>query len=179
MEFGPKFDVSRVDGIAGVERLEFYAYHEGLSVVAACERYAARRGYYPARALADRAYTRDRVLRAYFKARGIKVSAAALGRPPKDAAALAAYEAALGLPGERNRMEGWFGVCKRRFGMDRLSCRKPSTTAGEVYLQSMAMNLMTALAASFYLWLTLVRAPRAPWTARKTWWANPARPAIA
>ena len=88
--------MSLVAGVARVERLGFDAYHEGLSAVAACERYRARAGRYPARVLADSAYTRDRELRAYFRVRRIAVSATPLGRPPADPDARAAYEAAKG-----------------------------------------------------------------------------------
>ena len=96
--------------------------------------------------LADSAYTRDRKLRAYFRARGIVASATPLGRPPADLDARAAYEGAKGRPGERNRIQGWFGVAKRRYGLARLMCRTAATTAAEVYLKVMAVNLAGALA---------------------------------
>lgn len=57
---------------------------------------------------------------------------------------LAAYDAALAeaeRPGERNPIEGFFGLAKRRYRLGRLQCRRAATTIGEVFLVTMAVNL--------------------------------------
>lgn len=148
VEFGPKLDVSLSEGIARVECVSFDAYHEGCIAIAACERYRERHGYYPAKVLVDRAYL-SRANRRYFKERGIRYVAKPQGRPPKDPVKLAAYEAAVAeaqTPGERNPIEGWFGLAKRRYRLGRLRCQKAATTIGEVFLVTMAVNLASELA---------------------------------
>ena len=148
MEFGPKLDVSLSEGIARVECVSFDAYHEGCIAIAACERYRQRHGCYPAKVLVDRAYL-SRANRRYFRACGIRYVAKPQGRPPKDAVKLAAYEEAMAqaeCPGERNPIEGWFGLAKRRYRLGRLRCRRAETTIGEVFLIAMAVNLASELA---------------------------------
>ena len=146
-EFGPKVDVSLSEGIARVECASFDAYHEGCIAIAACERYHQRHGRFPEKVLVDAAYL-SRENRRYFKARGIRYAAKPQGRPPKDADKLAAYRAACAeadTPGERNPIEGWFGVAKRRYRLGRLRTRRAAVTLGEVYLIAMAVNLASEL----------------------------------
>ncbi len=113
-------------GIAHIEGFGFETYYEGIFAIAACENYHATHGHYPAHRLVDQAYlSRDN--RRYFKLRHIACVAKPLGRPPVDPAKRAAYDAALDkwqTPGERNPIEGWFGLGKRRYGLGRLRCRK-------------------------------------------------------
>ena len=147
VEFGPKLDVSLSAGVARVECVSFDAYHEGCIAIAACERYRGRRGCYPAKVLVDRAYL-SRANRRYFRARGIRYVAKPLGRPPTDPVKLAAYTAAVAeadAPGERNRIEGWFGLAKRRYRLGRLRTRRAAVTVGEVFLIAMAVNLVGEL----------------------------------
>ena len=57
MEFGAKYDVSADEkGHARLERMDFDAYNECGVFKDAVERYKARTGHYPARALIDRIY---------------------------------------------------------------------------------------------------------------------------
>ena len=96
----------------------------------------------------DAAYL-SRENRRYFRERGIRYAAKPMGRPPKDADKLAAYRAACAeadTPGERNPIEGWFGLAKRRYRLGRLRTRRAAVTLGEVYLIAMAVNLAGELA---------------------------------
>lgn len=147
VEFGPKLDASLSNGIARVEAISFEAYNEGCVAIAACERYAQRHGYYPAKILVDTAYlSKDN--RKYFKFLGIKYVAKPQGRPPKDEIKKAAYDAKLResqTPGERNPIEGFFGLAKRRYRLGNLMCRKAKHAVGEVFLITMAVNITSEL----------------------------------
>lgn len=148
VEFGPKLDASLSNGIARVEAISFEAYHEGCVAIAACERYAQRHGYYPAKILVDTAYlSKDN--RKYFKFREINYVAKPQGRPPKDPVKKAAYDAKLResqTPGERNPIEGFFGLAKQGYRLGNLMCRKAKHAVGEVFLIAMAVNIMSELA---------------------------------
>lgn len=148
VEFGPKLDASLSNGIARVEAISFEAYHEGCVAIAACERYAQRHGYYPAKILVDTAYLSNDN-RKYFKAQGINYVAKPQGRPPKDPIKKAAYDAKLResqTPGERNPIEGFFGLAKQRYRLGKLMSRKAKHAIGEVFLITMAVNIMSELA---------------------------------
>lgn len=143
VEFGPKTNVSLHDGIARVETFSYEAYHEGVGLIVSCERFLKRYGYYPKEVLIDQAYL-SRELRAYLRERGIKHKGVKLGRPSKNPQP-SELEANPHNTASRNAIEGWFGVAKRRFGLDRLMCRKEQTMTGEVFLKVMAINLMSGL----------------------------------
>lgn len=143
VEFGPKTNVSLHDGIARIETFSYEAYHEGAGLIVSCERFLKRYGYYPKEVLIDQAYL-SRELRAYMKERNIKHKGVKLGRPSKQAQASKPKSNAPNTA-SRNAIEGWFGVAKRRFGLDRLMCRTEQTMTGEVFLKIMAINLMSCL----------------------------------
>ena len=82
-EFGAKYDMSIDGGIARIERTSFDAYNESEVLVSAIRRYYDRHGYYPERVLADKIY-RNRQNIQYCKARNIRLSGPALGRPRKN-----------------------------------------------------------------------------------------------
>ncbi len=145
VEFGPKFDVSLVDGVVRVERFSYNAYHEGLTLISACARYASCYGHLPERVEADTAYL-SRANRQVLKQWGITPSGKPLGRPPtKDPEAVKRYREMCQVSGDRNPVEGWFGLAKRRYGLRRLSTKLASTTNAAVHFKVMAINLMTAL----------------------------------
>jgi len=165
VEFGPKLDASLSNGIARVEAISFEAYHEGCVAIAACERYAQRHGCYPAKILVDSAYLSNDN-RKYFNSLGINYVAKPQGRPPKDEIKRAAYDAKLKesqTPGERNPIEGFFGLSKRRYRMGNLMCRKAKHAVGEVFLITMAVNIMSELArVLFCLFWILQKAASGP-----------------
>ena len=81
VEFGAKLDMSIDEkGLARLEKLSFGACNESDVLIKAVERYHARTGRYPERVLADQIY-RTRKNRAYCKAKGIRMSGPAPGRP--------------------------------------------------------------------------------------------------
>ena len=165
VEFGPELDASLSNGIARGEAISFDAYHEGCVAIAACQRYAQRHSYYPAKILVDSAYLSNDN-RKYFKSKGINYVAKPQGRPPKDPTKRAVYDAAMQesqTPGERNTIEGLFGLAKRRYRMGNLMCRKAKHTVGEVFLIMMAVNIVSELSrVLFCLFWTLQGTTRRP-----------------
>jgi hypothetical protein len=147
VEFGAKVAVSMVDGYARVERLSWDAFNETTTLIGTIEKYREREGVYPERILADKIY-RTRETLAYCKKRGIRMSGPKLGRPPADKDAyreqcrLERSEA-----GERNAIEGEFGVGKRRYNLDRLTARLKESGEAEIHLIFLSMNLWKKLRA--------------------------------
>ena len=80
VEFGMKLDISVTGGWTRLEYTSFDAYNEAGNLKDIIERFYQRKGHYPARVLADKIY-RTRENLAYCKARGIRLSGPALGRP--------------------------------------------------------------------------------------------------
>jgi IS5 family transposase len=110
--------MSLTDGYARIEELSWNAFNESATLTAAMDRYREQIGVYPERGLADKIYrTRENI--AWCKERGIRLNGPGLGRPPKDKAL---YRQQLDEErresGERNEIEGYVGVCKRRYGLD-------------------------------------------------------------
>src|SRR5699024_1789426 len=85
-EFGAKVNVSLVQGFALMENLSWDNYNEGSTLQESAERYKTRFGHYPEAILADQIY-RNRENRQFCKAKGIRLSGPALGRPSKEKAA--------------------------------------------------------------------------------------------
>ena len=152
-EFGAKLSLSVVGGFSFVDRLSWDNYNESLDLVDQIERYHRRFGFYPESVHVDNIY-RTRANRAYCKAHGIRMSGPPLGRPPKhvsteDRKQAAADEAI------RNQVEGKFGQGKRRFGLGRIMAKLASTSAAQISLSFLVMNLERALARFFFSILLL------------------------
>ena len=82
VEFGMKLDISVTDGWTRLEYRSFDAYNEATKLQEMIENFHKREGHYPSRVLADKIY-RNRENLSYCKARGIRLSGPALGRPKK------------------------------------------------------------------------------------------------
>ena len=149
-EFGAKLSVSVVDGFSFVDRLSWDNYNEGLDLVEQIETYRRRFGFYPESVHVDKIY-RTRANRAFCKAHGIRLSGPPLGRPPKNVSAADKKQAAAD-EAIRNRVEGKFGQGKRRFGLGRIMAKLDGTSAAQIAISFLVMNLERALAWMF-LWL--------------------------
>jgi len=156
-EFGPKVTISMVDGDARVEKLSWDNYNETNTLPDAVERFRARTGRYPDRILADKVFrTRDNL--AYCKENGIRMNGPALGRPPQDKrlyreqCLLERSEA-----GERNAIEGEFGVAKRAYSLDRIMMRLQETSELQVYLTFLSMNIWRRVRRSSILFFAFVK----------------------
>jgi len=149
-EFGAKTSVSVVDGFSFVDRLSWDNYNESLDLIGQIERYKRRFGFYPESVHVDQIY-RTRINRAYCKSRGIRMSGPPLGRKPQQVSREQKKQAAAD-EAIRNQVEGKFGQGKRRFGLARVMAKLASTSAAQISLTFLVMNLELALKQLFF-WL--------------------------
>ena len=171
-EFGAKLTLSVVDGFSFVDRLSFDNYNESLDLPAQIQQYYQRFGYYPESVHVDKIY-RTRANRALCKSLGIRLSGPALGRPPKNVS-LADKKQAHADETIRNEVEGKFGEGKRRYGLGRVMAKLANTSAAQISLTFLVMNLELALRRLFlcFCWLPgTVAAGRQAWS----WLAGPSR----
>ena len=146
-EFGAKLSLSVIDGFSFVDRLSWDNYNESLDLVEQIETFRRRFGFYPESVHADQIY-RTRANRAYCKQHGIRLSGPPLGRRPQSVSAdekkqTSADEAI------RNTVEGKFGQGKRRFGLGRIMAKLAGTSAAQISLSFLVMNLELALRRFF------------------------------
>lgn len=142
-EFGAKLSVSVVDGFSFVDSLSWNNYNESQDLVGQIESYKDRFGFYPESVHVDKIY-RTRENRAYCKARGIRMSGPALGRKPQTVSREEKKQAQMD-EAIRNQVEGKFGQGKRRFGLGRIMAKLADTSATQIMLTFLVMNLERAL----------------------------------
>jgi hypothetical protein len=147
-EFGAKLSLSVVDRFSFVDRLSWNSYNESLDLVGQIETFHRRFGFYPASVHVDQIY-RTRSNRAFCKSHGIRMSGPPLGRPPKHVSAEDKRQARAD-EGIRNCVEGKFGQAKRRFGLGRIMAKLASTSAAQISLSFLVMNLEQALWRLFF-----------------------------
>jgi len=148
-EFGMKLSLSVVDGWSTIEKMSWSAYNEGCDLIAETQRYYEREGHYPESVHVDKIY-RNRANLQWCKGHGIRISGAALGRPPKDPEVNAERKRQTRKDeGIRNAVEGKFGQGKRRFGMNRIMAKLAATSETVVALIVMVMNLQKLLGVHF------------------------------
>ena len=152
-EFGAKLSVSVVDGFSFVDRIGWDNFNESLDLIGQIETYQQRFGFYPESVHVDKIY-RSRANRAYCKERGIRMSGPPLGRKPQDVSK-AEKQQAYQDEAIRNRVEGKFGQGKRRFGLRRVMAKLADTSAAQISLTFLVMNLERALQLLFFVlvWL--------------------------
>jgi len=147
-EFGAKLSLSVVDGFSFVDRLSWDSYNESLDLVEQIKRYQRRFGFYPESVHVDKIY-RTRSNRAFCKTHGIRMSGPPLGRPPKHVSADDKKQAVAD-EAIRNHVEGKFGQAKRRFGLGRVMAKLANTSATQISLSFLLMNLEQALKRFFF-----------------------------
>jgi IS5 family transposase len=146
-EFGAKLSISVVDGFSFVDRLSWDNYNEGVDLVEQIKTHQRRFGFYPESVHVDKIY-RTRANRVYCKAHGIRISGPPLGRPPKHVS-VADKKQATADEAIRNQVEGKFGQGKRRFGLGRIMAKLARTSAAQISLSFLVMNLERALVRIF------------------------------
>jgi hypothetical protein len=158
-EFGGKLSLSVIDGFSFVDRLSWDNYNESLDLIGQIEAFRERCGFYPESVHVDQIY-RTRANRAYCKQHGIRMSGPPLGRKPQNVSA-ADKKQALADESIRNTVEGKFGQGKRRFGLGRIMAKLASTSAAQISLTFLVMNLQQALRLFFlsiiFAWHCLAR----------------------
>jgi len=139
-EFGAKFTVSLEDGYTRLEHFSWDAYGEAGDLPGACASYKSRTGHWPEAVLADKLF-RNRENLAWCAARGIRLSGPRLGRPPKETD-VSVLRQQLADSAARNAVEGKFGQCKRRLGLDRVMARGKAHSETVIRMALLASNLI-------------------------------------
>lgn len=156
-EFGAKLSVSVVDGFSFVDRLSWDSYNESQDLIGQIKTYRERFGFYPESVHVDQIY-RTRENRAFCKVHRIRMSGPPLGRKPQTVAAAEKQQAAAD-EAIRNYVEGKFGQGKRRFGLGRIMAKLAGTSAAQISLTFLVMNLEQAWRLLFFSLVWLCR----PW----------------
>jgi IS5 family transposase len=158
-EFGAKLSVSVVDGFSFLDHLRWDRFNESCDFVGQVESYRKRFGCYPESVHVDQIY-RTRANRAFCKANGIRISGPPLGRRPKDVSAETKQQARAD-EAIRNTIEGKFGQAKRRFGLSRVMAKLEATSAAQMSLSFLVLNLEAALRRLLFALIVLfTRQPR-------------------
>ncbi len=152
-EFGAKLSISVIGGFSFVDRLSWDNYNESLDLIDQIETFHRRFGFYPESVHADKIY-RTRTNRAYCTQHGIRISGPPLGRRPQNISA-AEKKQTVDDEAIRNTVEGKFGQGKRRFGLGRVMAKLAGTSAAQISLSFLVMNLELAL-RRFFLSIVLV-----------------------
>ncbi len=169
-EFGAKLSISVVRGFSFVDRLSWDSYNEGGDLEEQVETYRRRFGFYPESVHVDKIY-RTRANRKFCKLHNIRLSGPPLGRKPKHVSTEDKRQA-LADESIRNRVEGKFGEAKRRFGLARVMAKLASTSAAQISLTFLVMNLEQALRLLFLSLISLCRAWAKPIPVRGNAWTG-------
>lgn len=147
VEFGAKYDVSiDENGHARLEKVSFDSYNESTILQDAIERYKARTGHYPKRALVDQIY-RTRKNIAYCKEHGIRMSGPKLGRPAKGRRPAGTEKQD---NKDRIEVERFFSVEKRCYGGGLIMTKLDSTTLASIALSVLVTNLFVTMKGAFF-----------------------------
>ena len=136
-EFGSKVAIGLVGGYAFITDISWENIPEASLLPDAAERYKELFGFYPKSIIGDGVYP-NRNNRDWCKQRFIRLSGPKLGRKTKDIKAEEAKQRHLDAC-ERNAVEGEFGICKRKLGLDLIMQKLPETS-----LTMVAMNFFVA-----------------------------------
>jgi hypothetical protein len=144
VEFGAKIDVSLQGGFSNIERLSWDAFNEGQDLKFIIEKYKQEKHYYPALIQVDKIYL-NRENRKYLKEKGIRYTGKPLGRPPMEE--MSAYEKrkAKKEAAERNQVEGYFGLSKRKYRLNRIYAKTRKTAESWIAAIIMVTNIMKIL----------------------------------
>lgn len=139
VEFGGKISISVYENYVFLDKLSWDNFNESTHLIEQVEKYKEEMGYYPATIHVDAIY-RTRANRAYCKEKGIKMNGTALRRPKKNVSAQEKREAKENEK-IRNRVEGKLGEGKRRYGLNKIMTKLPSTSMTVISLTFLIMNL--------------------------------------
>ncbi len=152
VEFGAKIGNSLQDGYARIDHLSWDAYNENVDIQTHVESYKRQHGFYPFRILCDKIYL-NRVNREYLKDIGIEAVGPTLGRPTKESQTKQAKAAMRKAAGERNEVEGCFGVAKRRYAMNNIRARLSKTAESCIGAGFFVFNIQRFLAELIFVFI--------------------------
>lgn len=144
VEFGPKGELSLVDGYMFLDELSFDNFNESMKMKQSLDLYEERFSKNPQELIGDVIYgSRDN--RDYLKSKEIKVALKPLGRKAQTQEAQKQRQWVKKKQKLRNRIEGMIGHGKEHFGLDRI--RYTTEDGAEIWVRMglMMMNLNTAL----------------------------------
>ncbi len=139
VEFGAKISASCVEGYVFLDYLSWNNFNESNHFIERVESYHTKTGYYPDSVHVDKIY-RTRKNRAFCKDKGIRISGVPLGRPPKNISDKTKQQARED-ERIRNVIEGKFGIGKRRFTLNKIMSKLPSSSATTIAIIFLVMNL--------------------------------------
>ncbi len=153
VEFGAKLSVSCFDNYVFLDHLSWNNFNESGDLQTQVKAYKNYTGYYPSSVHVDKIY-RTRANRAWCKERGIRLSGSPLGRKPKNISKEAKKQA---VDDERfrNVIEGKFGQAKRRYSLNCIMSKLPSTSETSIAIIFLVMNLSRLLRQVNCLFLSL------------------------
>ena len=157
VEFGAKLSVSCFDNYVFLDHLSWDNFNESGDLQTQVEAYKNYTGYYPTSVHVDKIY-RTRANRAWCKEKGIRISGSPLGRKPKNISKQAKKQA---VDDEkfRNLIEGKFGQAKRRYSLDCIMSKLPSTSETSIAIIFLVINLSSLLRQVNCLFLSLFMNP--------------------
>jgi len=140
-EFGSKILISVVEGNTRLEKLAWDNYNEGKELIGSVESYKKRYGFYPESVHVDKIFlTKDN--RNYCKGNGIRITGPPLGRPSSDEKKTREAKKLEAQDGrDRIPVEGKFGNCKRKYGLNRIFAKKQDTSECEIAVGILLLNL--------------------------------------
>jgi transposase, IS5 family len=156
VEFGAKLSASCWDGYVFLDRISWDNFNESGDLIAQVESFKKETGYYPESVHADKIY-RTKANKLWCQERGIRLSGAPLGRPPKNSHKTR-QEIARQDEKIRNCIEGKFGQGKRRFRLGRVMTKLAHTSETAIAISFLVMNLERLLRqflGNFYSWLLI------------------------
>ena len=142
-EFGSKLGVSLDNGFARIDTLSWDAYNEGADLIQQVISYKELHGHYPELVQVDKIYA-TQSNRKWLKQRGIKLTAAPLGRPSKQRQEETYYQKSKRKKeaAERNHIEGKFGQGKNGYNLHRIRAKLRNTSESWVACIFFIMNLI-------------------------------------
>ena len=155
MEFGAKLSASCCNGYVFLDHLSWDNFNESGDLKEQIEEFKRYTGFYPESVHGDKIY-RTRENRAYCRERGIRMSGPPLGRPPANISKEKKKQA-LEDESIRNAIEGKFGQAKRRFNLNRVMAKLPSTSQTAISVTFLVINLSTLLRQVLCLFLCFFR----------------------
>jgi hypothetical protein len=160
IEFGSKLGVSLDQGFARITTLSWDAYNEAGDLMPQVEQYRDLHGYYPELVQVDKLYA-TRANRAWLKEKGIRITAAPLGRKSKAQKEESYYKKRKqkAEATQRNQIEGKFGQGKNGYNLNKIRAKLQETSESWIACIFFVMNLVhyEKIIASVPYFLALIR----------------------
>ena len=148
VEFGAKVATAHIGGFSFVIHMGYDNFSEAQYLKESAEEYKRMFGFYPEVIIGDKLYaTNDN--RKYCDSKGIRLSAPKRGRKSeevKEAERKQLYEDGC----VRNAIEGDYGVCKRKYGLDLVMTKLFDTTLTTIAVCFFVKNMERVLRFLFY-----------------------------